>query len=62
MPPTWVFPTDKSLITEAVRKSGGKKTFIAKPAGGSEGCGIFLFKKTSELPMNAMQQNGEYVI
>jgi hypothetical protein len=30
--------------------SSSKKTFIVKPAAGSEGCGIFLIKKFKDIP------------
>ena len=41
IPKTYILPEqDKQALKNAM--AGGKKTFIFKPAGGAEGCGIFL--------------------
>ena len=40
VPLTFILPQDSARLKQAM--SSGKKTFILKPSGGAEGCGILL--------------------
>lgn len=57
IPQTFLLPNDKDKLKKAM--AGGKQTFIFKPAGGAEGCGIFLIQQYHKIP--TLVQNKDYI-
>lgn len=53
-PKTFVMPNEALQLKNAMANSP-KKTWIIKPSGGSEGCGIFLAMKFKDIPAYALQ-------
>ncbi|MEW5296752.1 MAG: hypothetical protein WDW36_000011 [Sanguina aurantia] len=49
LPETFVLPHEHALFVEAFRKEGGLGTWIMKPTGSSQGKGIFLINKLSQV-------------
>ena len=42
VPLTYVLPEQTQQLKSAMAKGKGKRTFILKPSGGAEGCGIMI--------------------
>ena len=51
-PTTFILPQEVNQLKAAMNKPG--KTWIVKPSGGSEGCGIFLVMKFKDIPAYAL--------
>mmetsp|Transcript_29790 Transcript_29790/g.54592 ORF Transcript_29790/g.54592 Transcript_29790/m.54592 type:complete len:473 (-) Transcript_29790:252-1670(-) len=56
IPTTFVLPQDYALFVEEFRKPSASGTWILKPSGKSQGKGIFLFNKLSQV--KKWSQNG----
>lgn len=54
-PTTFILPLEANQLKSAMSKPG--KTWILKPSGGSEGCGIFLVMKFKDIPAFALTQD-----
>jgi hypothetical protein len=54
-PRTFNMPEDQAVLQEFM-KANPKKTFICKPDGGAEGCGILLAQKYKDLPRFVFEQ------
>ena len=61
-PRTFLYPEEESSFNKYFKKNKGENCFIAKPTSGSQGDGIILINKLTDLPTNHFSAPPELVI